>query len=307
MHKLKLFLLLLTLVVPIKTVCAQDILQEGSLAISPFLIDTEIIPGQPKSYTIEIYNTENVAKTLNYSIQDFVPSGPHGEVRFLPVGETNKPEYSLNDWIHVLNQPQFNIPANGKTAITFELIPPKDASVGSHYGGLLFSFASESDAEIQVSKKIGALIIARFGRGKPEGELSASVNQFHSTANINIHSTFSNTGNAHLTPKGKFYIYNIFGKLTGVTAINPDANIVLPQNSREFSSLFQKKFLLGRYKAEGIVYYSTDPKLETRKTLVFWVFPIKTVASYGASGILLLVMFYLFVRKYNNWLISKAK
>lgn len=283
---------------------AQDRLSEGRLSISPFLIDTEVSPGWISTHTITIYNTDSVPHQLTYSIQDFVPQGPKGEPRFLTESDITDPTITLSSWIKVIDQPDFTISANSSTDVTFEIEAPPNATAGSHYAGLLFSFENTPGQDITVARKIGAIILARYGKGRPSAALSVSAPK-NSINKAFIHSaTIANTGNVHLSPKGKLNFYNVFGRLVESVPINPNAKLILPGLQKEFTSQ-TKGHYAGLYRVETIVFYSSQPTLELRHSQWVGIWPINTILSVIAGLFISILLFRKIIRQYNNWVVKK--
>ncbi len=283
---------------------AEDRLSEGRLSISPFLIDTEVGPGKSSQHSITIYNTDSIPHQLSYAIQDFVPQGPKGEPRFLSESEFSDPTISASSWITVLKQPDFTVPANSSTEVIFKVEAPSNATAGSHYAGLLFSFESTTDQNITVARKIGAIILARYGKGKPNAEL-----QVLSTKNVinkPFHAEISvqNTGNVHISPKGKLNLYNVFGRLVESIPVNPNAEIILPGLHKTFFAE-STGWRAGIYKAETIVYYSTEPKLELRHAEFVGIWPMTDIALLLGGILTLILLLRFLVKRYNQWIVRK--
>src|SRR3989338_8282468 len=277
-----------------------NILSEGSLAISPFLIETTVAPGQSFTDTITVFNVTDYPLPISISINDFVPSGEHGSVRFLDTGEQSHPSFSLASWITITNQPEFTIPPKGETKVTFTINVPVDAEPGSHYGGLLFSAASETLDAVgtKVIKKVGALILVATGKTDASGTIEqfSSNKKFYIKPEVIFTSTFANTGNVHIAPKGQVEIKNMLGKTMGEAHLNENAQFVLPQTSRGFDGIFKNSWMFGRYTA-NLTYNYGNPKLEAHASISFWVLPIKQLGL--IAGIIVFIT--LLIHLYNRW------
>lgn len=300
---------LAVLLAPIVTYAQTDTLSEGSLAISPFLIDTQIQPGQSQEHTITVFNVTNSPLPITVSINDFVPSGEHGSVRFLDTGQQSHSSFSLASWITITRQPEFVVEPQGQTTIALTLRVPVDAEPGTHYGGLLFSTrdTAASTANTTVVRKVGALLLVATGKTDPAGNIQhfTSDKQWYTTPAVAFASTFVNTGNVHLSPKGQVEIRNMFGRLIGESYMNENAQFVLPHNSRVFEGVFQKPWLFGRYSAKLTFWYG-NPKLEAQKIIHFWVIPVGAMVWYGGLGIAALLLGYFSLKRYNKWVIHKG-
>ncbi len=289
---------------PSAVVFAEDRLSEGSLAISPFLIDVVVEPGQTIEKTITVYNTDSSPHKLTYAIQDFALTGQKSAPRFLADNEATDPAYSLSSWIKITDQPEFSIPANSSTTVTFEIKPPVDATAGGHYAGILFSFEGTTEKAITISRKLGTILLVRYGTGKPNVTHTTTVNKHTVDNPVRIDTTIENTGNVHLAPKGKHNIYNMFGRLVESVPINPNADHLLPKQSTTFNDT-TKKWHAGWYTLETVIYYSNNPTLETRSKTHIGVWPLKDLGVISLLSAFIGIMLYIGMRRYNKWIISR--
>jgi hypothetical protein len=301
--------LVFCLVGPTKASAADQTqtLEVQGIKISPFIFEETILKGNSYSGEIQLTNTTQSEVGLSVSIRDFIPAGRHGEVRFLPTNQQTDPHFSLSSWVEITKQPVFQLKAGQSTTTGFRVTVPPEADDGSHYGGILFSFDQGAAASgSKVIQSIGAIIIAKTGKANGQ----ANIHSFNTTQNLYTKSTillrteFENTGNVHVIPKGKIEITNIFGRLTGLTYVNPNAQISLPNTNREFESLYQGGFMLGKYQATLVLFYG-NPKIELRATTKFWVFPWKQLVGWTLSVLLLTLLLLAFIKRYNRWIVKK--
>lgn len=280
-------------------------LSEGSLAISPFLIDAVVKPGESQTQSITVSNVTNAPLPIALSINDFVPSGEHGSVRFLESNEQSNPTFSLASWITITTQPEFTIPPKGETKVEFTITVPAEAEPGTHYGGLLFS-ARGTEAPITgttIIRKLGALVLVATGKTKLSGKIEQfnTSKSFYTSPNLAFASVFNNTGNVHLAPKGQIAIRNVFGRVIGESYPNKDGQFVLPHTARGFASTFSRSWLFGRYSAE-LTYSFGNPRLEAKAVAHFWVFPLVPLAT----GLAILLLLFVIILGYNRWIRQRA-
>jgi hypothetical protein len=302
-------ILFLFLVMGPGLVQAQSSLEFSGLAITPFLIEANLEPGVASNQKIVLTNTSDKIIAYDISINDFVPDEASGQVKFLTTGENATLKYSLSSWIRITAQPNFNLKPGESSEIKFQILPPKDAELGTHYGGILFSArqAPNNLSGSTIVEKVGAIILAKIGHAKEQGTIASLYLDTNSQREKNFILEFQNFGNVHLKPKGEIYIHNIFGQQVGDLYVNRDAEIVLPETRREFEALWQPSwFAFGHYTATAVLYYG-NPKIEVQQTIGFWILPIKQLLL-----LLILVGLVIFlvrhgIRRYNNWIIRKAK
>lgn len=314
-HRLQYFLALGLLVVVLlglahkKTNAQEQELIVQGVRVSPFIFEQSLEKGHSFYGEITLSNTTNSPITLALAIQDFIPAGRHGEVRFLPTNEQSDVHFSLTDWVQITAQPNYTLAPGATTKTGFTVTAPVDADDSTHYGGIVFSFNNgKTENGTAIVQSVGALLIVKIGHSNGQGTIQSFTTPKHLYANSHIPFTvdFNNTGNTHLSPKGKIEIYNAFKKLVGVAYINKDAQISLPNTVRQFDSDYQGGFMLGKYTASLTMYFG-NPKLEARSVVQFWVIPWKLIIKATGLTILCIALLTLAIIRYNTWVIKKAR
>lgn len=288
---------------------AAKVLEVQGLAIDPFLIETEVVPGETKYYEITVTNTTESTLSFEVSINDFVTNGRNGQPLFLPATEKSDPKYSLSEWIKITQQPQFTIGPQQQTKINFSITPPVDAELGTHFGGLLFGRPKQSLSEpgTVVQNKAGTIILAKIGKAQEQGQISRFFSQhsIYQETPIDMILNFHNYGNVHSKPKGSIVIKNMFGQQVADVEVNRDALIVLPETEREFALSWSPSWAFGRYSAEAILYFG-NPKLEVRAHTAFWVLPTFPILAGLCILIVLAGLGYFGIKRYNQYIINRA-
>lgn len=291
-------------------IAPSQILEVQGLAIDPFLIETDLTPGQASQYSITLTNVTDAPLIFETSINDFVTNGRDGQPLFLPSGQQSDPKYSLSTWVKVTQQPNFTIVPRGQTTINFTITPPLEAELGTHYGGLLFGQPLQQlgDQATAVQSKAGTIILARLGKANEQGTISNFFSQrkVYQSAPINLALTFDNFGNVHTKPKGDIYIRNMFSRDVADLQVNRDALIVLPETERDFAATWQPRWAFGRYTAETVLYFG-NPKLELRATTSFWVIPIVPLVAGLGIALVLIAGIYVMIKRYNRYIIKRAQ
>jgi len=280
-------------------------LEVQGLAINPFLIETEIEPGQSDKRSITLFNTTEQPLPISVSINDFTPYGPSGQPRFLESNETTDQRFSLSSWITITKQPELTIPAKGTTSIDFTINPPEGSEPGTHYGGILFSWRSNPvNNAVTVNQKVGTIILAKLGKAEQNGSISSFQKQNNNQTQSFVLG-FNNTGNVHLKPKGEIFISNMFGRQVADLFINPNAEVVLPHNTRTFQVNWPNAPKFGWYTATVVLYYGS-PKIETRASVRMLITPSTTsmvlIVITSLVGIALIIFG---IKRYNAWLRRK--
>lgn len=283
-------------------------LEVQGIRLSPFIFEQNVPKGESYSNEIALTNTTSETVQISVAIHDFIPAGRHGEVRFLPSNQQTDPHFSLSKWVDITKQPEYTLPPNTTTRAAFKITVPIEADEGTHYGGILFSFSGDPTVGgSKIVQSIGAILVIKTGNAQENGvvESFTTSKTVYSEPAIPFSTLFSNTGSAHMNPKGKIEITNLFGSVVGLAYVNENAQISLPNTTREFNSVYRSPFMFGKYQAKLTMYYG-NPKLETRKTLSFWVFPWKTILNIGGIGLFSLLLLIAFISFYNRRILRKA-
>lgn len=311
-HKIGLFknfLLLAVILISVlnsRTVFAQTNTQ--GLIISPFLLERQMEKGQTTDEIIDITNTSNRALPVDISVNDFFPQGLNGEPVFKNAGEGDS-RFSLSSWITIKSNPKPLLNPGERTSINFSITPPLNAEDGGHYGAILFTFQNSrpEGSAVAVAQKLGAIILVKLGKAVESGEVASfkTTKSFYEYPPVDFLTIFHNTGNVHLKPRGGIVITNWFGRKADTISVNPNANNVLPQSSRQFISQWKTGFAFGHYTAEAQLVYDQTGTVVTAKTS-FWVIPWKITLSVALGLFLLLFLLVWGIRLYNRWLINKV-
>lgn len=288
-------------------------LQVQGLGIDPFLIELEMSPGQSHEQIITLTNTTNQPLTFSVSINDFVVNGTTGQPLFLEAHELSDPKFSLSQWITVVQQPEFTIPPQAQTKVRFAVRVPPNAEPGTHYGGLLFtqplsSFSGSEQSGALVRHKAGAIILVKLGKSQEQIRIdSFDVEQtVYRREAVKFSTMLVNDGNVHSKPKGDITIRNLFGRTVKQVPVNRDAQIILPQTGRDFESVWNPGWRLGKYSAEAVLYYG-NPKIELRAQTSFWIIPVRELAILMVSLALLAVIGYNGIKRYNKYVINRSR
>ena len=139
---------------------------------------------------------------------------------------------------------------------------------------------------------------------------------------ISFNTTFESTGNVHLKPKGDIIIKSIFSRTKAILEVNEFGSQVFPQGKKSFQSIWgssesitSKKsgffgdlqnewngFAIGLYRAKLKLDYGEE-KQQAEDGFIFFVLPWRILIFV----ILILVILFFGVKRYNRWLIAKAK
>lgn len=237
-----------------------------------FDIDT-VKPGESitKTFTVKYdfqpnpdgtYRPANLVLTAQNFNQDNLRDGAP---RFLEDGSLDRTE-SLANWI-TFDKDIITLSGPGETAeVTFTINVPEDAQPGGKYAAV---FLNNKDGDIEtgnltqkglsgfgLNASVGPLIFLTVdGDIKTNLELvdvyttnikDKKASLFFNPP-INIVVSFKNTGNIHVMPRGRVYIYRSGNFLSNPVAsfdLNQSGGVVLPNTTREYIIPWTDSFIL---------------------------------------------------------------
>ena len=282
--------------------------EKSELSLTPFLIKGDVTRGQTFQKNIVVANTSETQKLLSYSIQDFLPLGDNGSVEFVPVGKYASGATSLDKWIVITKQPDFELLPGQSTVVEFNITVPKESESGAHFGAFVFTLSDSYPTlgQTLVQYQAATLLIFDLDRSYERGlinKFSLSNTGDHSKV-LDFNTEFSNVGTSSLQPKGDVRIFNWRHKEVDRDYVNKNALTVLPSSRRIFANHIPGLYF-GWYSADLHLTYGSK-RLETSKTISFWVGPSsETVFLWFVLLISMTIGLYLFIKYYNRWLISR--
>ncbi len=281
------------------------------LEVSSPLYEYTIDPGKVQQDIIKIKNVGSTDQTYYPEVLDFKSDNKSGDPVFLKQGETAG-TYSLSKWVSV-STAGIKLSPNQSTAINFNITVPSDAEPGGHYAGILFSTQPPDPSgtnQIGLANKVGSLILVRVSGAAKE---SAKITEFktdktqYDATNVNFSTTVANTGNVHLQPKGVITVKNVFGAQVAAIDVNQLSSNVLPGSTRIFASSWKDSgFRFGYYTATVVLNYGNPSQSMTSQTS-FWILPWKTLLIALVVLIVVVLLIYFGIKRYNSWIVSRAQ
>jgi len=210
-------------------------------------------PGDTLPEQIRVKNNSDVPATYSIIVEDFTTSGEEGQV--VIEGESESTSYSLGNWIETESQDLILQPNEEKT-VSFLITIPRNAEPGGHYASILFQSGGEQvPGSAAVSQRVGSLILLRVsGNVTEDADVeSFTVPSYSQSGPIDFTLRVKNNGNVHMIPQGTIIVENILGQKVAELPI--DSRNVLSGAIRKMDTVWDKKSLLGRYKATMIASY----------------------------------------------------
>ena len=286
-------ILLLVLISP-SFALAQDV----GVSISPAIIEETLDAGTFKEYSVTIKNLNQAEQTYYLSARN-ISGVKDGGVPIFAKENAERSGYELVEWL-VLSKNQITLPPGVSERVTFTMQVPKEATPGSHFGGI---FISVDPPEIENSGAAVAYQVANIISIRVSGDAaeSASIRQFstaryfHGSKNVDFSVRIENTGNVLVRPSGPLEIFNMLGQKVDTITFNDSQNAVFPSDIREFNFNWQGEGTgFGRYEAVlSPGYGDVGAKKTMSSTASFWVLPMNIIGP--ALGVLAAVLLITFI------------
>ncbi|OGY42316.1 MAG: hypothetical protein A2Y82_04990 [Candidatus Buchananbacteria bacterium RBG_13_36_9] len=299
-------------------------LASSAITVSPPIIELEAAKGDVINQSIKVRNESANSETYYLSAERFVAGGEAGAPVF--TGE----DIDLATWIKFPYE-NVTIPGGQTIEIPFSIIVPNYAGPGGHYAAIFLSTAPPEAAttggsNVAIASRIGTLVLVKIA-----GEVKeiAEISEFGTTAKtfdslpVAFNIRVKNDGNVHLKPMGTISIKNMWGSVAGQVAVNETGGNVLPDQIRKFEASWVKNpnavgantfwgkyrqqkenYAFGKYEADLGLAYGTAGKILSAKTS-FWVIPWNVIMVNLALVVIIVVIIYFAVKKYNVWLVKK--
>ena len=300
-----------------------------ALTVSPPVIELGGNPGQEVKSIIRLFNETDQTVNVWTSTADFgAKKGEEGEPVFY---EPTEKENDLSKWIKIVPGP-ISIPPLSWQSIPFSVKIPNNADPGGHYAAIFFgNRPPEKSKAVGIVSKVGSLVLLRVtGDIHEEGKLLTfslkDKKKFFEFLPVTFEIRFQNSGNVHLKPQGEIVITDMVGKVEGRVPVNKvrSGGNVLPNSIRKYEASWVKKeyreipstfwgkvlaeknnFAFGKYRANLTLEYGLNPK-KAYGVLYFWVFPWHLILVSAIGFILLILLLYFGIKRYNRWIIKKA-
>jgi len=293
------------------------------LEISPPVVELSADPGQTIATKIQIRDVSPGELVAKGEADDFgAGSGEDGKPQLL-LNETGATRFSLKYWVASVPDLDLRPQQLGTVSITVNV--PANAEPGGHYGVIRFTAAPPNlqGTGVALSASIGALILlrvngnvtdrvnlAQFSANAPvdpnQTETTVAPKSFFESGPVGFTVRVQDAGTVHEVVQGTVTIKNTFGHKVAVLPVNAQGGNVLPNSVRRFDEALGQKHLFGRYTATLQMSYLGGQKTIS-STLTFWVVPWKLVLLWLVGLVVLGVLLWWGIKKYNAHIIAQAK
>lgn len=279
------------------SVKAQNV-SEGLSAIPPRLEITVKTDGSTVQ-TIKVRNESSKEKNISISISDFVVNDNIGTPTIITAtGEDNR--WAASNWITV-SPSTFKLKGGETKALSLVVTPPANALPGGHYAMVISS--PETDISIlnstgaTIQTKVGTLVYITIPGDITQNAVikNFSTGKFFEFGPVDFSTTIQNLSDIHIKPAGNITITNMIG-MKSYVQFNKNGTNIFPGKTRDFENQLNKKWLLGRYKAELNFGYGTAGGIATA-AIFFWVIPWRLLILVGTALIVIITLVIIFKKK----------
>lgn len=170
-----------------------------SLTISPLFFSYNLAGGQQQDLKLLVGNTSDQPLTIILESLDYQPS-PDGVI---PAALTAiDPNTSLKDWLRGPLEPITIAPQTMQPVLVGLEIPPQVA-VGSHYGVIAARTVVSSSAAVNVSGRVGAIVLVNVGGPLDFSTRIKSIRSQGLSGPLQISTALQHMGNAHYRTSGE--------------------------------------------------------------------------------------------------------
>jgi hypothetical protein len=276
-----------------------------TLTISPPISDFSLEPGESVTKTIRLSNPSESLIEVFPRTMNFRASGETGEPAFYEVGDSSE-KFALASWISFDNS-KLALAPEQVVDFEYKITVPVDAEPGGHYGAVFFANEPETTeddiSKVSMGSMIGSLLLVRTpGDVVESGAIDSFVTDkaFYVDNKINFITRVNNLGNIHIKPLGNVVVKDMFGKIVDTIVFNEQGGNVLPNSTREYTTVWSSsKLLLGYYKADLALTYGLSGQVFSGKT-AFWVIPDWFIVLVSAIVLLLVVLVAWLVLRSNG-------
>ena len=299
-----------------------------ALTLSPARLEISGDPGQTVIKEITLLNDTKSEATYYVSYANFEAQGETGSPLFV------EPKSDLGTWMST--DKSITIPAGESKNVNLKIKIPKDAYAGGHFAVVFFGNNPDKEGQVSVGAKTGTLVLLSVNGDVLEaGGLSSfstvKNKKFYNSLPVSFQYRWKNDGNDRVKPEGRITIRSLFVIPVKHINANQVSGNVLPHSTRMFNvdwikyinknddkptslinSYFKtvsyqwRNFAMGPYIAHISLVAGTDGIKSTSNTF-FFVFPWQLILLMVIVLIILIIIFKKLLRRYNNYIIEKAK
>ncbi len=297
-----------------------------ALTVAPVKLEITGDPGTTVTGEMQLFNEQSDAKTYYSSFANFEASGETGAPHFVDAKE------GLATWMHT--EAQVTLEKNEFKKIPFSITIPKDAEPGGHFAAIFWGSEppNAEGGQVAVGGKVGILVLLKVSGYVKEGGglLSFTIQdnqKFFTTLPVQFSYRVSNTGGDRIVPSGSLDIKNLLVIPSAKLNANKKDSSVLPNSIRKIETVWGsepqkqdeqnkpgffamalaelKDFHVGWYSAQLHITLAKDTNVVSSRVW-FFVLPWQLLIIAGIVLLIILLIGYFGIGRYNKMIIAKA-
>lgn len=241
---------LIILVVFLLSFCHPVFAETVGFSVDRTIFSFDLDPGEEIQFKINIQAKSDELQQMAVDFQDF-SAGDQNKISLLD--EKNE-IHGMKDWIEIVGGNNWFLEKGQKKELSFKIIIPENAVVGSHYAVAALKVLPRIDAKNfqspVVSGRIAVYVLVNVkGEVSGSGKLTDFVAPMIVKKDVNLKAEFENTGNVHYIPHGEIVISSI---VTGAeTKLQTGRHFVFPGTKYSFDLEWQPSSIFGIYSAKA--------------------------------------------------------
>jgi hypothetical protein len=269
---------------------------------SKMILNLKGKPGDVLTESVRFFNDTAEGASVKFAVKDFIYED--GTITY----EDDRPEsFSVRKWT-TLNFNQKELDSKGFIDIELKVKIPEKAEMGEHMAllGGTFIPSRNANSQMKIATEISPVVYVLVTDKQGNLNLNKDWNLLGVKKDVinggKFIFTVENKGNVHLESSGTIKINNLLTSKITESKI-PRVNL-LPKNKKDILVDWDKKDLIGIYKAE--INFTMDGERFESQNVTLYVIPWFLVGVLIGSIVLLIVSVRLFLKRLKKKWISEA-
>ena len=209
--------------------------------VSPVFFDFTAKPGSTVNGRVRLRNNTTTNLPIKVEIKK-LGGDQNGDLTI-----QNAPDETTT-WFEVKTT-GITAPSNEWVTIPFTIKVPDNAAYG-YYWAISFNQDSLEGGTITGAKVNAAIVVpvllnVNKDGAKTDGKITEfkSDNSWYEYLPAELTTTFANTGNVHIRPRGNVFIKDFFGRTVATLDANPNQGAILPGTKKSFINTWKDSFM----------------------------------------------------------------
>lgn len=223
------------------------------LAVTPSKVEVTATPGAASRKSLTIFNKGKKSLQLKLYVMDY-RINPDNSFEFSAPGHES---YSAATWIS-LEASTVVVPPGKARKVGFELSVPRAAEAGGHYAVIFTESPEVGKKAGNLIGRVGSLVLVTVdGKVDRQGDIASfDVSNPRYTRDVLTNAVFENTGNVHITTRGRVDFLDGKGRNVGQADLGEIT--ILPGTERIMTVEWPDAPAFGKFTAVANISYGPD-------------------------------------------------